>query len=217
MSLLVIVSGIISGVAIAYLLNKLLANKLENKNHRIGLKVSAYILCILLGMAFAIIGSLRTILDNFLENRIAYFETRLVEVFPNSDILETGIETNKLTLITSELRQIVDNTDKSGDSYFEKLVFDAFLNKLSGYISAAEDSVNTIAMFGNENGIITARSFLYYLKAMALETITPYFIYGQIGILLLLLIYVGIYFGVVIFLKKGGAMYNKSIVFGTEE
>jgi hypothetical protein len=43
-----------------------------------------------------------------------------------------------------------------------------------------------------------------------LDAISPYFVFGQIGMVLLLLVYVGI----LIFLKKGSAMYNKSIVFG---
>jgi hypothetical protein len=49
---------------------------------------------------------------------------------------------------------------------------------------------------------------------MALETISPYVVFGQIGALILLIIYIGIYAGIVVFLKKGGALYNKSLVFG---
>jgi hypothetical protein len=62
--------------------------------------------------------------------------------------------------------------------------------------------------------VITIKSVLYGLKDMALETISPYVVFGQIGALILLIIYICIYAGIVVFLKKGGALYNKSLVFG---
>jgi hypothetical protein len=77
-----------------------------------------------------------------------------------------------------------------------------------------EDGITGITVFADENGQVTIKSALYKLKDMAVENISRYFIFGQIGILFLLLIFIVIYICVIIFLKKGGAMYNKSIVFG---
>jgi hypothetical protein len=214
MNVLFLVLGVIIGTAVAWGLNKLLAGNIEDKNHRIGLKATAYIVCIILSMLFVAIGSLRIILDTFIENRIAFIETKLVALFPNSNIMETNIDTSNITSVIDELQQAVNGIDTSSDNYFERLVFDAFLNKLTGYIYTAEKSVNTIAAMSDKNGLVTIKSILFNLKEMALQTISPYFVFGQIGILIVLVIYIAIYAGIVAFLKKGGAMYNKSIVFG---
>jgi hypothetical protein len=65
MNILFVLSGAIIGTAAAWVLNKFLAGKIEDKNYRIGLKATAYIVCIVLGVFFVAIGSLRTILDYF--------------------------------------------------------------------------------------------------------------------------------------------------------
>jgi hypothetical protein len=66
------------------------------------------------------------------------------------------------------------------------------------------------------DGMVMAKSLLYNLKDMTLETVVHYFMFGQIVVLFLLLSYVVVYVGIVIFIKKGGVMYNKSIVFGDD-
>jgi hypothetical protein len=48
--------------------NKYFAGKIEDKNHRIRLKTTSYIVCIVLGIVFAVIGSLQTILNTFIED-----------------------------------------------------------------------------------------------------------------------------------------------------
>jgi hypothetical protein len=213
MNILLVLLGIICGTTIAYILNKFFASRIEDKNHRIGLKTTSYIVCIILGIVFAAIDSLQTILNIFIEDRIQFIEIELAEVFPNSNILELSIDANGLTSVIEELQQMVNDIDTSSDDYFESFIFDTFLNKLTSYVYAAENGINTIVMMGDENGLITIKSILYNLKDIALKTISPYFVFGQIGVLILLLIYIGIYAGIVVFLKKGGAMYNKSIVF----
>jgi hypothetical protein len=130
-----------------------------------------------LGIAFAVICSLRTILDNFIEDQIESVEIKLTEVFPNSNILETTIDTNELASIVTELRQTVNDIDTSGDGYLERLIFNAFLNKLTDYVYATENGVNTIAMMGDKNGVVTIKSILYNLKDRTLETIAPYFVF----------------------------------------
>lgn len=212
-----LILGVVAGGIIAWILNKFLANKVEHKSYRIGLKVAAYIVCIVLGIVFAVTFSLRTVLNTFITNRIELMERKLVEIFPNSNIMEKNIDTNELSQIVDELKQTVNGIDTSGDSFLESLIYDAALNKLNGYVRAAETGVNTIASAGNETGAVTMKSVLYTVKDTALETAAPYFKFGQAGILILLLVFIGIYAVVVLFLKKGGALYNKSIVYGDDK
>jgi hypothetical protein len=214
MNISLAVLSITGGIVIAWILNKLLADKIEDKKQRIGLKASAYIVCIILGITFAAACSLRMILDVFIEDRIEFIEGKLTEMFPDSNILETDIDTGEFESIVGELYQTINDIDTSGDSYFERLIFGVFLNKLTGYVYAAENGVAAITAMGDENGLVTIKSILYNLRDIAVETISPYFLFGQIGVLVLLIIYIGIYAGIAVFLKKGGAMYNKSIVFG---
>jgi hypothetical protein len=206
--------GIIAGIVIAWILNTLLAAKVENKNYRTGLQAAAYIVCVILGIAFAAVGSLQAAMDDFIEGRIVFIEAELNERFPQSNVLETGIDAGELSSAADTLQGIIDNIDTSGDGFFERILYAVFLNKLAGYVYAARDGMTNLSTMGNENGVVTIRSVLYHLKDMALKTMAPYFIMGHLGILVLLLVYAGIYGGIVIFLKKGGALYNKSIVFG---
>jgi hypothetical protein len=214
MNLAYLIPAIVVGGLIAWLLNKLLASKIENKGYRIGLNVVSYIVCIVLGITFAVIGSLRVVLDTFATNRMEFMERKLVETFPNSDIMGKNIDTSELASIVDELKQTMNGVNTSGDSYLESLIYDAFTNKLSAYVQAAESGVNTIASARDENGMVTVKSVLYNVKDTALDTVEPYFKFGQIAILILLVIFIGIYAGVAAYLKKGGAKYNKSIVFG---
>jgi hypothetical protein len=207
--------GIIAGIAIALVLNKILADRIENKNHRVALKAAAYIVCAILGAGFALTCSLRTLIDNFVDNRIEFIEIKLSETFPNSNILEIGINTGELSSVIPGLLQLIEEDEDTNDrGIFERLVLNVFLGKLTVYANAAEDGIARILMLADKNGQVTIKSILYVLKEMALEVISPYFVYGQTGIVFLLLIFAGIYIGIVIFLKKGGALYNKSIVFG---
>ncbi|MDR2491320.1 MAG: hypothetical protein LBD20_07960, partial [Spirochaetaceae bacterium] len=167
-----------------------------------------------MGMVFAIIGSLRPILDDFMRGRISFIETELAQLFPDSNILETRIETHELAAVVDTVRQTADAVNTSRDGFLEKIIFKVFLNKLTGYISAAESGINTMKIMTNENGAVTIKSILFGVKDLTLETVSPYFIFGQIGVLVLLLLFIGIYVGIAVYLIKGGAMYNKSIVFG---
>jgi hypothetical protein len=126
MSVVLTILGIITGATVALILNKILATKIEDKNHRIGLKIAAYMVCIILGVSFALICSLRTLLDNFIKDRIEFIEVKLVEAFPDSNILEIGIDISELSSIVPELRQVVNDVDISNNGIFEKLVFDTF-------------------------------------------------------------------------------------------
>jgi uncharacterized membrane protein (UPF0136 family) len=207
MRVLLIVLGVIAGAITAWILNKLLAGKIENKNQRIGLQVAAYVVFILLGFAFTSIFSLRIALDKFIVNRIQVIEISLSIMFPNSNILETSFNTGELVSINDQIQQSIGDINTESDGFFEKLLFKAFIGKLSSYI-------NTVSNMSDDDGSVTIKTLLYNLKDIVLDTASPYFIVIQIAILILFFIFIGIYVGVAIYIKKGGTVYNKSIVFG---
>jgi len=214
MRILLIILGIIAGAAIAWALNKFLSGNIENKNQRIGLQVATYIVLILLGFIFTSIFSLRGVLDTFMDNRIISIETSLAKMFPNSNILEKNIDTVGLVSINSQLHQAINDIDTKNDSFFEKLVFDAFIGRLSKYINAVDTGVNTLSYMSDDTGSVTIKAILYNLKNMALDTVSPYFTVLQIIILILTFVSVGIYFAIVLYIKKGSGLYNKSIIYG---
>jgi len=216
MRVFLIILGIVAGAAIAWVLNKLFPLKLENKGQRIGLQIAVYVVFILLGFAFTSMFSLRLVLDKFIVNRIRAMELTLAANFPNSNIMELTFNTNELVSLNSQLQQSVNNIDTSNDSFFQRLAFDTFMGKLSDYINAVNSGVTTLAAMSNDDGTVTVNTILYNLKDIALDAVSPYFRVGQILILVLLVIAVGVYFGIFIYIKKGGSLYNKSIVFGDD-
>ena len=210
MRILFIILGIICGIFIALILNKLFAVKIEDKSKRTGLKITSFIVCIILGVGFVLMSSLRSTLDKFLENKIILIETSLSEAFPDKNILEMQINTSELALISNEINTITDKLETISDGYFEKIIFNAFLGRYTNYVYAVQNGMDTLISMSDDNGLVTIKSILHNLKNIFLETISPYFIVGHVFILLLLFIYIGI----VIFLSKGDSMYNKSIVYG---
>lgn len=214
MRVLLILLGVVIGAAVAWILNKFLSVKIENKSQRIGLQVAAYIVFILLGLAFTSLFSLRIVLDKFIVNRIQVMEADLSKMFPNSNILEINIDTNEFVSINNQIQESINDIDTRNDNYFERLVYDAFIGKLYGYINAVDSGVTTLSAMSNEDGTVTIKVILFNLKDMALDTISPYFVVGQILILILFIISLLIYFGIILYVKKGGSLYNKSIVFG---
>jgi len=214
MRITIILSGVIAGAAVAWVLNKFLSEKIENKSYRIGLQVAAYIVFILLGFAFTSIFSLRIVLDKFIDNRIQAMEVSLSRRFPNSNILEASLNTGELVSLNNQIQQSINDIDTKNDSFFERLVFDAFMGKFSNYINAVDTGVNALSNMSNDDGSVTIKTILYNLKDAALKAVSPYFVFMQIVVLVLFLIFIGIYAAIAVYIKKGGAMYNKSIVFG---
>jgi hypothetical protein len=211
-----IILGIVAGAVIAWVLNKFFPVKIENKSQRIGLQVAVYIVFILLGFGFTSLFSLRLVLDKFIVNRIKAMELTLAAKFPNSNIMELTLNTNELVSLNNQLKQSVNDIDTSNDSFFERLAFDTFMGKLSDYIKAVDSGVTTLAAMSNDDGTVTVNTILYNLKDIALDAVSPYFRVGQIIILVLLVIAAGVYIGIIIYINKGGSLYNKSIVFGDD-
>jgi hypothetical protein len=214
MRVLLIILGIVAGTAIAWILNKLFPIKLENKGQRIGIQAATYIVFALLGLAFTSIFSLRLVLDKFIVNRIQAMEISLSKMFPNTNIMERDFDTTELVSLNDQIQQSIKDINTSNDSFFESLVFDAFIGKFSSYINAVDSGVTTLSAMSNDDGTVTIKTILYNLKDIALDTVSPYFIVGQIIILILLFVFIGIYIGIVTYIKKGDSLYNKSIVYG---
>jgi len=214
MRILLILLGVIFGTAIAWILNKFFAGKIENKSQRIDLQVAAYIVFILLGLVFTSLFSLRIVLDKFVVNRIQVMETSLSKMFPDSNIMELNIDTNNLVSMNNQIQQSINDIDTRNDSFFERLVYNAFIDKVSVYLNAVDTGVTTLSTMSDDKGYVSVKDMLYNFKDIALDTISPYFKVGQIIILVLFFIFLIIYFCIIIYIKKGGALYNKSIVYG---
>jgi len=214
MRVLLIVLGIIAGAVIAWSLNKFFPNKIENKSQRIGLQAATYVVFILLGLAFTSLFSLRIVLDKFIVNRIQTMEVSLSKMFPDTNIMEKRFNISELVSLNNQIQQSTKNIDTKNDSYFERLVYTAFIGKLSNYINAVDSGVSTLATMSDADGTVTIKTILYNIKDIALNVISPYVKVLQILILVLLFISIGIYFGIIAYIKKGGALYNKSIIYG---
>jgi hypothetical protein len=205
---------IILARSVAFILNKILATKVKNRNQRLGLQVTTYIIFVLFFGLSLVIGSLHAMLDDFIDDKIVYVENQLNDMFPDMNIMETEIDTAKLVATLEELNQITSGADSIEYGFIEQMVISVFINKLTDYIYITETNVNQLANIGNDNGMVTIKDVVLNLKAEALDAISLYWIIGQSIIVLSLFIYIGIYIGIVVFLNTGGGMYNKSIVFG---
>jgi hypothetical protein len=214
MRILFVIIGIIIGVVLAWILNKFLGDRIKDKGQRIGLKVAAYFLCIVFGLAIVLLGSLRTTLDRFIDNRIKNIEVLISKNFPDSNILDINININEFASASDELQKALNYVDISNDGFLEKLTYDVFIKRYTNYVYGVKTGIDTVVTMSDDTGSVTAKSILYNLKDMALDTVSRYFKYGQIGIIVLFFIFISIYIGIVFLEKKGNGMYNKSIVYG---
>jgi len=212
--MLIIILGVIAGAATAWVLNMLFSEKVENKFHRIVLQLAAYIVFMLLGFIFTSMFSLRITLDVFINNRIQAMETSLVQMFPNKNILETSFNTGELASINDQIQKSINEIDTKNDSFFEKMVFKAFVGRLLVYINAFDTGVNTLTDLSEADGSITIKAILYGLKDKALNTASPYIKIIQILIGILFFASTGIYIGLAFFIQKNKSTNDKSVVFG---
>ena len=204
-----LISGMVIGGGIAWLLNKFITSKIEDKKRSTAMTVVTYIVCILIGLGFAAIGSLKFALNNFLDNRIEQVSGILAQQFPNSNIMDLSIDTNEFKEVIGGIQEKMKN-ENAGDSFLEKLIFDAFVSQIAGYVDMAESGVNLISSVSNEDGIVTVQTVVYAIKDKALDKVAPFFVILQV----LLVIAAFIYMIILIFLKKSGAPKSNGIVFG---
>jgi hypothetical protein len=217
MRIILIIIGILAGIAIAFGLNFLLVKKIENKGYKIGMQITAYIVCIMLSFLFIAIFSLRYTLDKFIDNRINDMELVLSRKFPNTEFLEMTFDTSEIVSLNNELQQSLSGIDTDNDSIFERMVYDAFLSEITKYTNVVDYGVNTLASISNNDGTITIMALLLGIKKLALDTVSPYFFILQVIIMVVFFIFIGIFTGVSVYIKKGGGTYNKSIVYGNNQ
>jgi len=191
-----------AGAAVAFLLNKLFANKIENKKQRLALKAASYVLFISFSLPFALDMTIKQFLDKFIDNRIYAFELALNKNFPNTRVMEININTKEFTAMSGKLRQSLKDVEASSDGFFEKMAFDAFMSMLMPYVNAADSGVNAMAAKGGKQGNITMKSVLLNLKEVALNKVSRYFVIFEIFMVIIFFVCICVYIGVAIFLRK---------------
>jgi len=191
---LFILFGIVFGVLIASLLNKFVANKIENKHVKLGIKIAAYVVLIILGLFLGLVCSIKPMLNNFIDDKINAVEITVNRHFPDKKIMEVSINASDFSEIINQLQQSLRDINIGTDGFFERLVFNAFIDNLNIYIDDVHRRINTVGTaISNEQGEISLKSVLYNLKDLALKKITPYLVIFIILIIIVFLIFIGIY------------------------
>ena len=209
MKVLFLILGMAVGAGIAFLLNKLITSRIQEKKQAITMTVVTYIVCILIGLGFAAVGSLKFALNNFLDNKIEVVSDMLAQKFPNSNIMEMTIDTNEFKEAIGDIQDKM-KSENAGDSLLEKLIFDVFVSQIAGYVDMAESGVDLISSRSSEDGTVTVKTVVYTIKDKALDTVAPFFVILQVLLVIVLLVYTII----LVYLKKSSASKNNSLVFG---
>jgi len=202
------------GVTVALLLNKFLADKIENKSQRRVLKFASYILFIGFSLLFALEIALKEYIDEFIDDKVYEIELSLRKNFPNAKVMEISINTKEFADMSGKLLQSLNDMGESSNVFYEKLVFDAFMSMLTPYINSANSGVNAIAAKGGKQGEITMKSILLSLKELASQKVSQGFMILEIILIILFLLCIFIYIVVAIFMRKSETSENKGIVFG---
>jgi hypothetical protein len=217
MSVLSVVLAISIGVIISFLVNFIIVRNIE-KTQKTPMQVLSYFICILLCFVFFLLGSLRNMLDKFVENKIDYVELKLAELLPGTDIMNVTINTSVFSEIYVELNDALSEQSVDNENYFETLVYNVLISKIKShadyYINGAENIVNRLSEVSNENNEVSIRLLLSTVKEEVLDSIMPYFTIGKSVIIFLFIIYIIVYVCLVIYFRKCGSIYNKSLVFG---
>jgi len=206
-----LILGMVIGGGIAWLLNKFITSKINDKKLSTAMTIVTYIVCILIGFGFAATGSLKFALNSFLNNKIETVSDMLAQKFPNLNIMEITIDTNEFKEIVSSMQENM-KSENAGGSFLEKMIFNAFVSQIAGYVDMAESGVNLISSISNEDGIVTVETVVYTIKDKALDKAAPFFVILQV----LLIIVFFVYMIILIYLKKAGASKNNGIVFGED-
>lgn len=210
-----IINGIMAGIAIETFVNFVIVKNIEKKQKAV-MRIVSYVVCILLGISFSFFGTLRNALDNFLNENISYIENSINELSPDYDILNAGIDTTDISNTLIELQSIIENKNEiSGENnFFLALIVDIFIKNIKNHINAAQSYIEIAEGFSEIDGKITVKSILLTIKEETLNIVSPYLKIGQCITVFLFSVYAVTYMCLVSYFKKGGALYNKSIVFG---
>jgi len=201
--------GTILGAAIATGLNKLLAGKVKDREKRNYLKIAAYVVCILWGICFVAVISLRSTMDTFIDKRV------IGAISPS--ILETTVvDTNEIASVSSTLQNLQKQGDfLKGDGFITKLAYETFLKKIDDAASAMQKGMTQLSTKGDKDGKLTVHVILRQIKDTSLDALSPYIRRLQFGVFFVLLIYVGIYGGLVIYFRNSsGVIFGSGITYG---
>ena len=200
---LYIIFGIIIGAVIAFFLNKFCADKIENKNTKLRIKITAYVVLIILGLLLGFVWSIKPSLNKFIDDRINTIEVTLNRHFPNIKVMEIGITANSFTEIVDQLQKSLEDINVETEGFFQRLVFNAFIDGVNTYIDDAHRGINTFGVtMGNNQEEISLRSILNNLKDFALKKITPFLVIFVVLIIFGFLVFIGIYLGIIKLLRK---------------
>jgi len=201
---LFILLGIIFGALIGFLINNFIADKkIENKHVKLGVKITAYVVLIILGFFLGLVCSIKPLLNNFIVDKINAIEITLDRHFPNEKVMEISINANDIFEIIGQLQLSLRDINVGTDGYFEKLVFNAFVDRVNQYINNVHGNINTVSTtISNDQGEISLKSILYNFKDLALKKITPYFVVFIILISIVFVIFIGIYIIIVKYYGK---------------
>jgi hypothetical protein len=217
MSVLSIVLAIIIGVIAAFLVNFIIVRNIE-KMQRIPMQVVSYFVCTLLCLGFFFFNSLRNILDTFVESKIDYVELKLEELFPGTNVMNTTVDTSAFSETLFELNDVLSKQTANAENFFETLIYNIFIDKIQSYtdyyLKNAENILTRLNEVTNKNNEVSLRVLLSIIKEEALDALIPYLAIGKFAILFLFVVYIIVYVCLVNYFKKGGTLYNKSLVFG---
>ena|GEM_PF-6330159 len=206
--------GITAGAAVALVLHVLFIRKIERRGPRIGMFILGCLLFTLFGFLFSSLYSLSYTLDRFFENRIGDMERVLARRFPGSDIFELSFSTTELTALNDGLQESINEINTGRDSFFERMVFNAFLLEIRNYTNAVNTGALVLSDLSNDDGTISVRTLLIGIKDLSIAAIAPYVTVFRVLLVIAFLIILGIFIGVAVYFKKQGSFYNKSIVYG---
>jgi len=203
--------AVAAGAAFAVLINHFIVNRLDG-DFRTGLKVFSFIFCILLDIVFCAVSYLNSFLDKFIDKKISEAETVVSKAFPDANIFEDPINADEIQDIVQNIR--IELTDKTDDGIAAILFADAISENITPILDEIEASAQDAANYTNSNGDITINSFITAIKKRLLNKLDPYFTAAKFVIAGLLLVYIIVCICIAFYISKGGALYNKAIVYG---
>jgi len=194
---LYILYGIISGIVVAWLLNAFIADKIKYKIARFIVKAVAFIVLVVFGLLLGFVCSIKPTLNNFLVARIDALEITLNKHFPDKNLMEYSINTIEFSTNIDIFRQSIGDINIGTDGIFKRIVFSAFLERVNIFVDDVHRGINTTSItIGNNQGDVSLKSILYYLKGVALRKVTPYIVLLILlittGVVIFLAIYLGI-------------------------
>jgi hypothetical protein len=193
---------LVVGTGVAILINVLLVNRIEELKRRTK-KITTVVVCLLLSAFFFLAASIKPWLNDFADAKIELLNTLALEQLPDSEMIKEGVPVSKISDMLQEIKAMDISAITGKGQALNKFIM-YFITK---QIEGKED---LLARFTGSNNRITLDSALLAVKTIILARLNPFFIIVQLLTVGLLLIYI-IYCA---YLARGGATYNKSIVYG---